>query len=256
MHHRLAPKKHHFSYNIFMFYLDLDELDEVANRNVWFSRNHFNLYCFRDDDHLKLSGQTVRENLAEYLAQHGIALDFQCRVMLLTLPRVLGYIFNPISFYFCFDADSQPLCAVAEVGNTFREMKPFLIRREEMATGKVFSKIMPKHFYVSPFSSLDWQFDFRLRIPGAQLDIRIDDREGAKKMLSSTLAGFAAPLTNARLLWFTLKYPLLTLRIICLIHWHALRLWLKRIPFHRKAANPALQQNVFNPHVSIAQKNK
>jgi DUF1365 family protein len=63
-------------------------------------------------------------------------------------------------------------------------------------------------------------------------------------------------LTNARLLWFTLKYPLLTLRIICLIHWHALRLWLKRIPFHRKAANPALQQNVFNPHVSIAQKNK
>ena len=256
MHHRLEPKKHHFSYNIFMFYLDLDELDEVAERCVLFSRNRFNLYSFRDGDHLQLSAKTLRENLAEYLAQNGIALDFQCRVMLLTLPHILGHVFNPVSFYFCFDAGGRPLCAVAEVGNTFREMKPFLIRREELRAGEVFQKIVPKHFYVSPFSSLELRFDFRLHVPGAQLDIRIDDREGAKKVLLSTLTGLAAPLTNARLFWFTLKYPLLTLKIIFLIHWHALRLRLKRIPFHRKAAHPALQQNVFNPHSTLAPKTK
>ena len=255
MHHRLAPKKHSFSYNIFMFYLDLDELDEIARQNVLFSRNRFNFYTFRDDDHLKLSGKTARENLTEYLAQNGIALDLKCRVMLLTLPRVLGYIFNPVSFYFCFDAAGQPLCAVAEVGNTFREMKPFLIRHDEMR-GEIFQKITAKNFYVSPFSSLDLQFDFRLRLPGELLDIKIDDREGHKKVLLSALGGTRAPLTNAKLFWFALKYPLLTLNVIFLIHWHALRLYLKKIPFYRKSANPALQQNVFNPHASIAQKIK
>ena len=254
MHHRLAPKQHHLSYNIFMFYLDLDELDEVAKRNALFSRNRFNLYSFRDDDHLKLSGKTVRENLAEYLAQNGITLDFQCRVMLLTLPRVLGYIFNPVSFYFCFDAAGQPLCAVAEVGNTFREMKPFLIRREEMVDGKMFSKIVAKNFYVSPFSSLDLSFDFKLKIPGDKLDIKIDDRDGADKVLISTLTGKRAALTNKNLAWFTLKYPFVTLKVIFLIHWHALRLWLKRVPFYRKVENAALQREVLRPHSTLSSK--
>ena len=256
MHHRLAPKSHHFSYNIFMFYLDLEELDEVAKRTALFSRNRFNLYSFREDDHLKLSAKTVRGNLVEYLAQNGITLDFQCRVMLLTLPRVLGYIFNPVSFYFCYDAAGQPLCAVAEVGNTFREMKPFLIRRDELRDGDVFQKIVPKNFYVSPFSSLELKFDFRLRIPSEKLDIKIDDREGDQRILLSVLSGTQAPLNNAKLFWFTLKYPLITLKIIFLIHWHALLLWRKRIPIYRKAANPMLQQDVFNPHASIAQKIK
>ena len=106
----------------------------------------------------------------------------------------------------------------------------------------------PKHFYVSPFSPLDLAFDFKLRIPGEHLDIHIDDREGDRRVLLSALTGTRAPLTTARLAWFTLKYPLITLKVIFLIHWHALLLWLARVPHFAKAARPEDQRGVFNPH--------
>jgi len=255
MHHRLAPKEHHFRYRIFMLALDLDELDAVAARIPFLSRNRRNLYEFRDRDHLTLPGfehATLKENLVEYLAQNGIRFPADGRITLVTLPCVFGYIFNPVSFYFCADAAGAPLCAVVQVGNTFREMKPYLLR--EPSGENAFRLTTPKHFYVSPFSALDLDFDFKLRVPGERLDIHIDDREGARAILVTALTGERAPLTAARLAWFTLKYPLITLRVIGLIHWHALLLWAKRLPFHRKAANPDLQRAVFNPHASIAGK--
>ena len=259
MHHRITPKEHSFRHRIFMLALDLDEIDTLAARIPFLSRNRRNLYEFRDRDHLTLPGlerATVKENLTAYLAQNGIRFPSGGRISLITLPRVLGYIFNPVSFYFCADAAGSPLCAVVQVGNTFREMKPYLLR--EPAGEDSFRLITPKHFYVSPFSALDLAFDlafdFKLRVPGEHLDIHIDDREGERRVLVSALTGKRAPLTAARLAWFTLKYPLITLKVIGLIHWHALLLWAKRVPFHRKAANPGLQRDVLNPHDSLATK--
>jgi len=255
MHHRLEPKEHHFCYRIFMFALDLDEVPTLAKRLPFFSLNRWNLYTFRDRDHLTLAGgekKSAKENLVAYLAENGIQFPADGRILLVTLPRVLGYIFNPVSFYFCSDAVGTPLCAVVEVSNTFREMKPYLLR--ERGSEGNFRLITPKHFYVSPFSALDLAFDFKLRIPGETLDIHIDDRAGERRVLLSALTGKLAPLTTARLLWFTLKYPFITLKVIFFIHWHAFRLWLKKLPFHRKSANPELQRDVLRPHVSIAAK--
>ncbi len=278
MHHRLAPKEHQFRYRIFLFALDLDELDELAARLRLFSRNRANLYSFRDADHLtiqtgktteaqrhgetlndkgcssvsqRLSGFTsVKENLLTWLTSQGVTLPADARIQLITLPRVMGYVFNPVSFYFCTDATGEPLCAVAEVGNTFGELKPFLLRREDFRDG-VFRRVVPKHFYVSPFFALDVAFDFKLPVPDESLEIHIDDREGDRRVLLTTLAGRRVPLTDAQLVWQTLKCPLVTLKVISLIHWHALLLWWKGVPWHRKAANPHLQRDVFRPHESL-----
>jgi DUF1365 family protein len=254
MHHRLEPRKHHFRYKIFMLCLDLDEIDLAVHRIPLLSRNSFNLYTFRDDDHLQWGAAKVKENLIAYLAQQGVSFPPNGRITLVTLPRVLGYIFNPVSFYFCFDADGAPLCSVVEVGNTFREMKPYLIR-EPLKEG-LFRLVTPKHFYVSPFSKLDLDFDFKLRVPADSLEIFINDLEEGRRVLLTSLVGRRVPLSTARLAWFTLKYPLLTLRVIFLIHWHALLLWLKRIAFYQKHHQPDLQRDVLRPHASIAPKKK
>lgn len=254
MHHRLAPKVHHFQHDIFMFYLDLDEIDFFAKKILLFSRNHRNFYDFRDADHEPAGESPLKERVISFLRQNGIELGARGRVMLLTLPRVAGYIFNPISIYYCFDAVGKPVCSVAEVGNTFREKKLYLLANGEFDGSQAFSKIVAKHFYVSPFSNLELSFDFKLKIPRDELDVKIDDLDGTGKTLITTLTGKRAALTNGNLFWFTLKYPLVTLKVIFLIHWHALRLWLKGVPFYRKAENAKLQREVLRPHSTLVSK--
>jgi uncharacterized protein len=266
MHHRFSPQAHRFLYRIFLFALDLDELETLHRRLRLFSFGRRNLYSFRDRDYLPLTepvhnassqrhpsadpGGSLKARVLAHLAAHGIDLTGG-RVMLVTLPRVLGYLFNPVSFYFCYDRDGTPVAALAEVTNTFREMKPYLLAPETRRDG-AFRLRVPKHFYVSPFSEVDVAFDFTLRTPGDRLSVQIDDYVGAERTLTSTLTGPGRPLTDARLAWFTLKYPLITLRVIALIHWHALRLWLKRVPWFAKAARAADQRDLYRPHASLA----
>jgi DUF1365 family protein len=265
LHHRLAPKRHRFEYGIFMVLLDLDELDTLTEQLRLFGRNRRRPYNFRDDDHLQTrkaegGGQNeapdLKSEIRAWLAEQGVATEPNCRIRLLTLPRVFGYVFNPVSFYFIETAAGEAVCAIAEVGNTFGELKPYLVPLSRDPAGAkespAFRLVAPKHFYVSPFSDLELNFDFRLRTPGGQLQIGVNDVGiDGQPVLISSLTGERRPLTDGQLLRLTARYPLVTLHVIALIHWHALKLWWKRLPLHRKAEKTELQRGVFRPHVSL-----
>ena len=252
VHERLSPKRHGFRYRLFFMDIDLDELPALTHKLWFFSRNAWNLYGFRDADHLDLGKGDVKANLIQHLADHSIAVPADARIRLVTLPRMLGYLFNPVCFFFISDAKGQSLHAVAQVTNTFHELKPYLIEKPN-AQG-VFSLITPKHFYVSPFSTLDTSFHFQLGVPGDRIKIHIDDLEDGQKTLVSWIHGERRELTDTRLLSNLVRYPLMTVGVIARIHWQAFRLWLKKLPFHRKSANPGLQRDLYRPHASITPK--
>ena len=264
MHHRLEPKDVRFHYNVFMFYIDLDEF-EMLTKKIWLiSRNKFNVFNFRDNDHLQLPKEnpdktkSTKEHILEYLKENGVELK-QPKIMLLTNLCTFGYQFNPVSFYFIYNTPTSPpsgepegagsgmRCCIAEISNTFREMKPFLLGKENY-DGKKFHLNTTKYFYVSPFIDHDANFDFNLEVPGEKLNIRIDDVKNDKRFFISTLTGTKKELTNARLFWYALRFPLITLQIMGLIQWNALKLLLKKIRYYKKEEYKELQKEVFREH--------
>ncbi len=249
MHHRFSPKRHNFHYNVFMFYVNIDELPMLAKKLRLFSIDKFNFFSFRKKEHLQFpegnrdAAKSLRENLTAYLQQNNISITDE-KIMLMTNMNVLGYNFNPVSFYFIFDRQTKPMYCITEVSNTYREMKPFLIAKEGLKEN-VFVLDTKKYFYVSPFFDLDNDFNFKIAVPCEKLNIKIDTVKGDEKVFISTLTGKKELLTNKALFWYSIRFPLIPLRIMFLIHWNALLLWLKKIPYHPKAANPDLQQNVY-----------
>jgi len=276
MHARLHPKAHRFGYNLFMLALDLDELPELARRLRILRINSPGLLSFRERDYLPVldpahnpspaspvsppaainpsSHQPLKARVLAYLALHGIPSPPGSRVLLVTLPRVLGYQFNPVSFYFITKLDGTPVASIAEVTNTFRETKPFILGPDRLhAAGEtpIFRRRVTKNFYVSPFADVDVAFDFRLRPPGERLALQIDDYIGPLRTLLTTVSGRPRPLRDRTLAWFSLKYPLITLQVIGAIHWQALRLYLKNVPWFAKSARAADQRDLYHPHASL-----
>jgi uncharacterized protein len=268
LHHRVWPREHRFNNRVFLFAIDLDELDRLHTRLRLFSRNRRNLYSFRDADYLPGEGSAdeprpdsvnLKARVQSLLRRHAIELGQSGRVVLVTLPRIAGYQFNPVSFYFC-SAGAEPVCAIVEVSNTFGEVKNYLLGPDTVRPDGSLRLRTPKHFYVSPFSDAGTEFDFLLRRTPDALAVRIDEYHGERRILRSVLTGTPRELRDRTLADFALRYPLLSLQVSLRIRTQALRLYRKGVPWRRKADQPALQRDFHvravappggsNPHAS------
>lgn len=252
-HRRLKPKRHEFQYQVFMFAVDLEELPALSRKLFGFSHNRFNLYSIDDRDHIMLGHPGgIRGNLIAWLAEQGIICSKSARVQLVTFPRVLGYGFNPVSFYYVTSESGEAIAAVAEVVNTYREMKLYLI--DQVNLEGMWHRRVAKNFYVSPFSDPGDEFDFSIGNPATEWGVNIDNYSGGERILLSSIRGKQRALSSRRLIGYAFKYPLLSLQIIGLIHWHALLLWVRRVPFFRKSERQEVQLDVLRPHSSLPKK--
>ncbi len=226
----------------------------------------FSPYRFRDQDFLPAdelfqpegvpqafgkAGDTLDGRFRAFVAAQGEPLPAHAQITLVAMPRAFGKSYNPAVFMMA-TVEGALACGVAEVHNTFGERKAWFLGKACLKRdydGNAYLQLRtPKRFYVSPFSKLDTEFEFTLRPPDEHLAITVDHYEDGDKSLTSAWTGKQVPLTDLRLLWLTVKSPLLILKVITLIHLHAAWLWLvKKLPFRRKGADISDQRNLRHP---------
>lgn len=242
-HIRFFPKKYEFDYRFFWTRFDLDELEELGQKTRFFSRNSFNLISFYDRDHIYLGYESTKENIKAFLREQGIT-DEITKIELVTNPRVLGYTFNPVSFFFIQTSKTEYM--VIEVGNTFKEQKPFLVLPSFKVDGEWIFKTK-KNFYVSPFTSVENEMIFRIKRNEKSLVINIDDFDSRGELeVKAIFSGTSLEWTEKNVLKLFFAYPLITFRIIASIHYHALKLYLKKVPFWKKSDNDDLQTDHYS----------
>jgi DUF1365 family protein len=233
-HRRYGSPRHEFAYPMWHALIDLDELPDLTRRVRLLSHNRFNLAGFDDRDHLGPERVPVRDKLDAWLRGRGVDEPVS-RVGLLTQLRLFGHVFNPVSFFFCHDAGDRLRHVVAEVNNTFGESTCYLLD----GSGRVVRDEADKTLHVSPFQPMSGRYRFRITPPGDRLAVHVDVLRDGERVFDSTLTGERRELTTGSLLQTVLRHPHSGLRTLALIHYQALRLWLKKAPFHAKPELPA-----------------
>jgi uncharacterized protein len=229
-HRRAQPFVYALEHGVYYAALDLDELDEVATQTRLVRRNRRGILEFRDGDHLDPPATDVRTAFHRHLRAEGIE-PTGWRVTLVTNLRTLGHVFNPASFYLCRDAADVLRMVVVEVHNTHGERHLYTLRPD--ADRAEFRANMAKTFYVSPFIETRGGYRVLVRDEASRLRITINQEQPEGLLLHASLDLVRRPLTDRTLLRLLVRYPLVTRKTIGLIHWHALRLWLRGASFHR-----------------------
>lgn len=232
VHVRTRPRQHKLRYSVFSLLIDLDEIDDLDRNLRWFGHNRRALYAVYDADHGDGHAGTLRHWVEGRLEAAG--LDARgSKIRMLCYPRILGYVFNPLTVYFCYDREGRLQAVLYEVCNTFNERHTYVIPVEE--DREVLRHECAKEMYVSPFMPMDCRYDFRINPPADKVGVHIAESDGEGPVLTAVFSGRRAPLSDAGLLRMLVTYPLMTLKVMGGIHWEALRLWLKGVPVYRHA---------------------
>ena len=231
IHKRFKPKEHFFKYKVFSLFIDLSELNQLNDNLNFFSLNRFNLISFYEKDHGERDGSSLLKWVKQNLNNNNISSE-NIRVKLLCYPRILGYVFNPLSIFFIYDKNENLVCILYEVKNTFGEQHTYVFKIE--GENKLIQNNCSKKFHVSPFIEMDCNYFFRILNPGDKLSVVIDQYDQDGKILFASQDGKKSDLTSKNLMNSYLKHPLMTFKIISAIHFEAFKLWMKGIRFIKK----------------------
>ena len=236
MHHRVRPARNRFTYPVFFVRLRVADIDAYGQR---VRLDRFGLISFRSADHGPRDGSRLLPWIRATLDAAGLqAVDGE--VWLQAFPRVLGYVFNPVSFWLCHDREGRLRAVVSEVNNTFGDHHNYLSARDDgepLAPADVVAA--HKVFHVSPFCTVAGTYRFQFDAGVESTRIRIDYDDGDGKLLLTSSSGRGEPLTVGALSRCFFAYPWMTLGVMARIHWQGLKLWRKGVPFHARPLPPA-----------------
>ncbi len=239
MHKRLRPFQHRFDYRVVSLWLDIDKVAATARRHRLLSHNRLNLFSFHDRDHGPRDGSPLRPWCEALLGRHGIDIAGG-PVWLLTFPRVFGYVFNPLSLYYCHHADGHLAAVIYEVSNTFGEQHSYVLPVDDQQPAQTpVVQSCEKDFYVSPFIGMSATYHFRLTQPDDRLSMLIRQADADGDLLLATLTARRLDLTDGALARAFVTHPMMTWKVIAAIHWQALHLWRKGARYHPRSAAAA-----------------
>jgi len=246
MHQRFFPQKYKFQYKMFSFLLDIDELKHLNKKLRWFSWNKFNIFSFYNKDHAQRNGSDLRlwlyDILNVYDSHFATKLKSGTKVYLQCMPRVLGYTFNPISVWYCYSEDGVLTWVICEVKNTFGEQHCYVLNSKNLQSCGFLQAEHPKNFHVSPFISMQADYKFAIKSPDQSLSVCINQyqkKDGLNKHLLTAVQNMQKQnLCDKTLLKYFFKLPFLTLKVMYLIHWQALKIWMRGAKFYKKPPPP------------------
>ena len=235
-HTRLRPKKHALTYRVCSFLFDLNELDALHNSMWFFSFNKWNILSFYNKDFGNGTHNNLHDYVEEALTKANIPINLG-RVELLCYPRILGYAFNPLCVYFCYDDTENLKVIIYEVNNTFKQRHSYMI---EVPTDQqeAVHQVCTKELYVSPFMGMDAVYYFSIKRPQERVSVKIDQHDQDGLILTAIFTGKAEEFSNLSTIKMFFKYPLMTLKVTLGIHWEALHLWRKGVKLVKRPEPP------------------
>ena len=249
-HRRFTPVAHAFTYPLFMVLLDIDRVSELMHVSAVTSHNRWNWATFDDRDHLGDPSRPLRERLVADAARHGIELPAG-PIFLLTHLRYLGYCFNPVSFFYCFDRAEQLRVVLAEVSNTFGGTHNYWLRPDPAS--RTFRAAATKSLYVSPFLPVDLDYTFAFTPPAGRLVAHMETIQAGSASFDATLSLERRPWNAAEIRRVLMRYPAMTARVIAGIHWEALKLWWKGAPVEPRVTADDVERRAAQAAMTMGQ---